>query len=230
MKIALAQINSTVGAVPANTQAILEWIDRAADQGADLVVFPELATCGYPPNDLLEHRSLTEACLEARDRIAEATSGPGRPGVILGYLDRNEDDGGKSIYNAAALLAEGRVVSRHFKSLLPTYDVFDEARYFEPAAAVQTTEFRGRKIAITICEDFWNDQLYWKRRSYLFDPVQELAKESPDLMVTISASPYWVGKARIRDEMYRRHASLRHSPGPCESDSGQRQPHLRWPE
>lgn len=202
MKIALAQINSTVGAVPDNTRRILEWIDRAAEKGADLVVFPELAVTGYPPNDLLEHRSLTQASLDALQKIAESTSGEGRPGVIVGYLDRNEDEGGKTLYNAAALLAEGRIVSRHTKSLLPTYDVFDEARYFEPAAEVHTTEFRGHRLAVTICEDFWNDRLYWKRRSYLFDPVEELAKESPDLMITISASPFWIGKARIRDEMY----------------------------
>lgn len=201
MKLALAQINTTVGAVPENTRLILEWIDRAAEQGADLVVFPELAITGYPPNDLLEHRSLTDASLEALEQIAGATAGAGRPGVIVGYLDRHEAEG-KGIYNAAALLDGGRVVSRHFKSLLPTYDVFDEARYFEPAREVRVAEFRGRRLAITICEDFWNDRLYWKRRSYLFDPVEELAKQSPDLMVTISASPYWVGKARIRDEMY----------------------------
>lgn len=166
------------------------------------MVFPELAIPGYPPNDLLEHRSLTQASLEALEKIAAATAGEGRPGVIVGYLDRNEDEGGKTLYNAAALLSDGRVISRHFKSLLPTYDVFDEARYFEPAASVQTTEFRGRRLAVTICEDFWNDRLYWKRRSYLFDPVEELAKESPDLMITISASPFWIGKAKIRDEMY----------------------------
>ena len=103
---------------------------------------------------------------------------------------------------AAALIDGGKILSRHYKSLLPTYDVFDEARHFDPAPSVRMGEFRGRRLAITICEDFWNDRLYWRRRIYDFDPVEELARQNPDFMITISASPYSLGKPAIRSEMY----------------------------
>lgn len=202
MKIALAQINTTVGALEGNVRKIADNYERAAREGADLVVFPELAVTGYPPKDLLDQPSFIEANLRALEGLARETNTLGRAGLIAGFVDREEKDAGKGIYNAAAVIDSGRIVSRHRKSLLPTYDVFDEARHFDPATAVKLAEFRGCKIALTICEDFWNDRLYWKRRLYAFDPVEALAEQGPDLMITIAASPYWVGKPTIRAEMY----------------------------
>lgn len=211
MKIALAQINTTVGAVRANKTRIMELIGHGRDRGADLVVFPELAITGYPPLDLLEHRSFIAANLEALDEIARFTSADGMPGAIVGFVDRCDAGLGTGLSNSAALIDGGRIISRHAKSLLPTYDVFDEARYFDPAPqqSVRVAEFRGTKLAITICEDFWNDRLHWKDRLYDFDPVERLAAQGPELMITISASPYWIGKRAVRDAMYRA-ATRRH--------------------
>ncbi len=204
MRIALAQINTTVGAASENARKIIETYHRAAALGAELVVFPELAITGYPPRDLLEQPAFIDANLAALDTIAEATKSNGNksPGLIVGYVHRREGGEGKDLHNAAALIENGRIVSRHFKMLLPTYDVFDEARHFEPAKSVQCAEFRGTKIALTICEDFWNDRLYWRKRIYPIDPVEQLAAQKPDLMITISASPYWLGKPKLRAEMY----------------------------
>ena len=202
MRIALAQINTTVGAVDDNARKAKEAIDAAAAQGAELVVLPELTLTGYPPKDLLDHSSFVAANLRALDGIVDHSRGENKPGVIIGYVDRREDAPGKGLHNAAALIENGAILSKHFKSLVPTYDVFDEARHFEPAPSVQVTEFRGKRLAVTICEDFWNDRLYWRQRIYLFDPVEELASQNPDLMITISASPYWEGKPAIRAEMY----------------------------
>ncbi len=202
MRIALAQINTTVGAVQENKRKILDAMDRAGKQGAEIVVFPELTLTGYPPKDLLEHPSFIDANRRALEELAEATRGEGKPGAIIGYVERRAEGDGKGLYNAAAVLDRGKIVSRHFKTLLPTYDVFDEARHFQPAPSVQIAEFRGLHIALTICEDFWNDRLYWRNRIYPVDPVQTLAEQKPDLMINISASPYCLGKPKIRAEMY----------------------------
>lgn len=202
MKIALAQINTTVGDIAGNRERALSVYEQAKSQGADLVVFPELTTTGYPPKDLLDHRSFIDANLESVEQFALATAGEGNPGMILGYVERHDAEGGKELFNAAALIDGGKIISSHQKSLLPTYDVFDETRHFQPAHEISTAVFRGTRIAITICEDFWNDRLYWRRRAYLIDPIEKLAGENPDLMITIAASPYAVGKPSIRAGMY----------------------------
>ena len=201
MKIALAQINPTVGALVANRDRILEYWRRAADAGAELVVFPELALTGYPPKDLLDLPDFVRRNVEALESLAAEMRGG--PGVIVGYVHPREPDAaGKPLHNAAALIDDGRIVSRHFKSLLPTYDVFDESRYFEPAPELQIAEFRGRRLAITICEDFWNNALYAPMRRYHRDPVDELAARGVDAMIHIAASPYTVGKRAIKSRMY----------------------------
>ena len=202
MKIALGQINTTVGAIDQNKQKVLESLERARRAGAELLVLPELAITGYPPKDLLDNPWFVDANLKALDDIIAATAAEGQPGILVGYVERRSDEGGKGLYNAAALIDRGKLLSRHFKTLLPTYDVFDEARHFQPADCVELGCFRGRRLAITICEDFWNDRLYWRRRSYAIDPVEQLASQSPDLMITISASPYCLGKPALRAEMY----------------------------
>lgn len=202
MKIALAQIDTTVGALEGNVRKIIDFLISAERQSAELVVFPELTLTGYPPKDLLDHPSFIEANLRALEDLARQTAGQHRPGLIVGFVDRAAGGAGKGIHNSAALIENGRVLSRHAKSLLPTYDVFDEARHFDPAPSVRLAEFRGLKIALTICEDFWNDKLYWKHQLYAFDPVEALADQGPGLMVTISASPFSLGKPTIRAEMY----------------------------
>ena len=201
MKIALAQIDTTVGALEGNRAKILETYAKAAALGAELVVFPELAVTGYPPKDLLELPDFVRRNVETLESIAAAmTLGPG---AVVGYVQPAEGAAvGKGLYNAAALIDGGKVVSKHYKTLLPTYDVFDEARYFDPSKEARVAEFRGHRLAITICEDFWNNTLYSPRRLYHRDPVDELAEQGVELMIHIAASPYNVGKRRIKAGMY----------------------------
>ena len=201
MKIALAQIDTTVGALEGNRAKILETYAKAAGLGADLVVFPELAVTGYPPKDLLELPDFVRRNVATLEGIArEMTLGPG---AVVGYVQPAGDgSAGKGLYNAAALIDGGQILSRHYKSLLPTYDVFDEGRYFDPAPQVRVGEFRGQRLSITICEDFWNNTIYSPRRLYHRDPVDELAELGVDLMIHIAASPYSVGKRRIKAGMY----------------------------
>jgi NAD+ synthetase len=202
MKIALAQINPTVGALEANRLKIMDFWRRAGAAGAELVVFPELALTGYPPKDLLDLPDFIARAGQALANLVEAMKGG--PGAIVGTVQKRDEgeEGGKGLLNAAALIDGGRVLSWHAKSLLPTYDVFDESRYFEPASSVRVAEFRGRRLSITICEDFWNNALYAPMRLYRRDPVDELAAQGVDLMIHIAASPYSVGKRAIKARMY----------------------------
>jgi len=201
MKIALAQIDTTVGALEGNRVKIMDTWRRAAALGAELVVFPELAVSGYPPKDLLELPDFVRRNVETLESLARAMKGG--PGAIIGYVQPAERGAvGKGLYNAAALIDDGRILSRHYKTLLPTYDVFDEWRYFDPAPEVRVATFRGARLSITICEDFWNNTLYSPRRLYHTDPVDELAAQRVDLMIHIAASPYSVGKRRIKAAMY----------------------------
>ena len=202
MKIALAQIDTTVGALQANSRKILKVYREAAELGADLVVFPELAITGYPPKDLLDLPAFVRDNAAALESLAAEMKGPG---ALVGYVQPQEDGlEGKGLYNAAALIDGGRVLSRHFKSLLPTYDVFDEGRYFEPAHEIHRAHFRGKRLAVTICEDFWNNDLYspLPRRLYHRDPVGTLAGRGVDLMINLSASPFSVGKRAVKARMY----------------------------
>lgn len=200
MKIALAQIKSPTGDLDGNCHRILKAYDQAAKRGVDLVVFPELALPGYPPRDLLERNSFVQHQLSLLDRLALATEGG--PGMIVGYVEAHGQAFGKGLYNAAALIDEGRIVSRHFKSLLPTYDVFDELRYFDPAPEIQVATFRDKRLAITICEDFWNNALYATRRLYECDPIADLYAQHFDLMIHIAASPFSFGKREIKSDMF----------------------------
>ncbi len=206
MKIALAQINLTVGALEANCARALDAWRRAARLGADLVVFPELTVMGYPPKDLVELPAFIEANVKALHGLAEQmVTAPGvgkAPGAIVGFVQPNAGPEGKGLYNAAALIDEGKIVSQHYKTLLPTYDVFDEGRHFEPAPELQVAVFRGRRIALTICEDFWNNDIHAPRRLYHRDPIEELAARGVDLIINISASPYSLGKRRVRAKIY----------------------------
>lgn len=184
MQIFLAQQNYHIGHFQANTDKIIAAIEEAKQAGADLVVFSELSICGYPPRDFLEFKDFIDQCYASIDRIAPYTSGIG---VIVGAPDRNPIAAGKDLFNAAYLIADGSVQAVVHKTLLPTYDVFDEYRYFEPASRWQVVEFRGKKLAITICEDIWN---LGDNPLYRICPMDQLMPQQPDVMINISASPF----------------------------------------
>jgi NAD+ synthase (glutamine-hydrolysing) len=204
MRLLLAQLNFTVGAFDQNFAKMAAAVAEGAACGADLVVFSELATTGYPPRDLLRHDRFIDLNLELLDRVAGLTAGG--PAVLIGFVDRNLSSTGKALHNAVALCADGRVAERRHKSLLPTYDVFDEDRYFEPAHLVEPMTLRGVRLGVTICEDVWNDRDFWPSRLYHRDPVEELAGQHVDLFINISASPFTVEKSDLRRRLIRQEA------------------------
>ncbi|MGP8269657.1 MAG: NAD+ synthase [Terracidiphilus sp.] len=200
MKIALAQINPTVGDFSGNLEKIVAASRRAAVLGARLTVFSELVICGYPPADFLEKPSFLARCRSAVDELAEATRDL-PTAVLTGVALPAEDDSGKAAVNAAVLLDRGRLLLEQHKRLLPFYDVFDEQRYFAPARSQQVVDLDGVRMAITICEDAWNDKNFWPRRLYTIDPMEELMRQHPAVHINLSSSPYWHGKRAIRRQM-----------------------------
>ncbi len=198
MKIALGQINPTVGDFPGNAAKIIQFAQQARSAGAGLILFPELSVCGYPPRDLVERPSFVARNRESIEKIATETQGIA---VICGVVTPAKAETGKSVMNSAALLRDGRVEFIQSKMLLPTYDVFDEMRNFAPAKSQQLFSFCGKRIALTICEDAWNDKHFWNRRLYGVDPVEELARAGGDLVLNISASPFWLGKRELRRDI-----------------------------
>jgi NAD+ synthase/NAD+ synthase (glutamine-hydrolysing) len=207
MKIALAQTNSTVGDLCGNAKRILEFSRRAAESGANVVVFPELSLTGYPPRDLLEKESFLNRTEQHLERLA-ADCAPLDVSIICGTVTRTGASTGLEIYNSAAVLEGGSIKFRQHKMLLPTYDVFDEARYFEPAAKQSPLALGDAVSALTICEDIWNDKQYWERRRYSRDPVEELAAAGARILISINASPYHMGKRGQRTEIFA--ATARH--------------------
>jgi NAD+ synthetase len=200
VKIALAQINPTVGDFSGNMEKIVAATRRAADQGARLAVFPELALCGYPPADFLEKPSFLARCREAISDLANATrSLP--TALVVGVALPAPPDAGKPAVNAAVLLDCGHILLEQQKRLLPFYDVFDEQRYFLPSSAQHVVELDSLRIAISICEDAWNDKNFWPRRLYAFDPLEELMRQNPAIHINLSASPFWHSKRRLRRQM-----------------------------
>jgi len=195
MKVALAQINPKVGDLVGNTDKIISFIKKAKEKEADLVIFPELAITGYPPRDLLDFEFFVEDNLIQLERLKECSKDIA---VICGYIDINPEPYGRKYHNAAAFIYNGKIISRYYKSLLPFYDVFDENRYFEPGKTFEPVEFMGQKLGITICEDVWNDKDYWERLPYSSNPVNELVKKGSDIIINISASPYWLNKEKVR--------------------------------
>ena len=198
MKIALGQINPTVGDFSGNAAKIIQFALQARSAGAGLILFPELAVCGYPPRDLVESPSFVAHCGATVERIAAETQGIA---VICGTVTAAHADSGKKVMNSAALLREGRIEFIQSKMLLPTYDVFDEMRNFAPAKSQQLFSFCGKQMALTICEDAWNDKRFWNRRLYGIDPVEELVRAGGNFVLNISASPFWLGKREFRREM-----------------------------
>jgi NAD+ synthase (glutamine-hydrolysing) len=201
MRLGLLQLNATIGAYEKNRTRIEEAYREAVTRGAELVLAPELALCGYPPRDLLLRDDFIQRGL---DTLAHLAAAIGETPLIVGYVDRNEARPGRTLRNAAAVLQKGKITHRVSKCLLPTYDVFDEDRYFEPAEKVALIELLGQKIALTICEDIWNDADFWPERRYRRDPVHELVNAGADLIVNISASPWERGKEARRIAMLQR--------------------------
>ena len=200
MKIALAQINPTVGDFTGNIQKIVAASRRAAADGARLAVFSELVICGYPPADFLEKPSFLARCRAAVDELAEATRDL-PTAVLAGVALPSEVGSGKPAVNAAVLLDGGQILLEQHKRLLPFYDVFDEQRYFATSRPQQVVELDGVRLAITICEDAWNDKNFWPRRLYAIDPVEDLMRQKPSVLINLSSSPFWHGKRAVRREM-----------------------------
>jgi NAD+ synthase/NAD+ synthase (glutamine-hydrolysing) len=199
MKIALLQVNPTVGDLQGNRTIIMDALREAAAAGVDLAVTPELALVGYLPRDLLLSSGFVAKSREALDALARDAAA--LPPVLVGVPEPNPSDEGRPLFNSAALLCNGSVVQHFRKALLPTYDVFDEDRYFEPFHGPQLLDIAGRRVGISICEDIWNDRDYWKRRRYHHDPIEELVRAGADVVINLSASPFTAGKQRRREAM-----------------------------
>jgi NAD+ synthase (glutamine-hydrolysing) len=198
VKIALGQINPTVGDFSGNANKIIDFSQRARAAGAGLILFPELSVCGYPPRDLVERPTFVAKNRDAVNRIAAETRGIA---VICGLVTPAQAETGKSVMNSAALLQDGKQVFLQSKMLLPTYDVFDEMRNFAPGRSQELFDFCGNRMALTICEDAWNDKHFWNKRLYGFDPVEALVRAGGNFVLNISASPFWLGKRELRRDM-----------------------------
>src|SRR5258707_12516151 len=198
VKIALGQINPTVGDFSGNAAKIIQFALQARSAGAGLILFPELAVSGYPPHDLVDRPSFVSHSRATGETIAGDTRGIAG---ICGLVTPAEADSGKKVMNSAALLREGRIDFIQSKMLLPTYDVFDEMRNFAPAKSQQLFSFCGNQMALTICEDAWNDKRFWNKQLYRIDPVEELVRAGGNFVLNISASPFWLGKRGLRRDM-----------------------------
>ncbi|MEH2139247.1 NAD+ synthase [Nostoc sp.] len=209
MKIAIAQINPTIGDLLLNAQKILEAAQRAASSGARLLLTPELSLCGYPPRDLLLNPSFVEAMGITLQNLAQDL--PPHLAVLVGTVEQNLEasiTGGKTLFNSIALLEDGKVKQVFHKRLLPTYDVFDERRYFEAGLQANYFTLDDIHIGVTICEDLWNDEEFWGKRTYAVNPIADLAILGVDLIVNLSASPYTLGKQQLRETMLK-HSAVR---------------------
>ena len=198
MKIAICQSNNIIGDIQGNKSRILAGYRRGVDDGADLVIFPELTLTGYPPLDLVEKKEFRQAVFTAASEIASKT---GSTGLLFGSITEDDDNIGTDIHNSAVFCSDGKIQFIQHKSLIPNYDVFDEMRYFDAARENHIYEFKGEKLGISICEDIWNDADYWHIRRYNFDPIENLIKEGATILLNISASPYSYGKREDRREM-----------------------------
>jgi NAD+ synthase (glutamine-hydrolysing) len=199
MKIALLQINPTVGDLEGNARLIIEALEAARASGAALAVTPELSLVGYLPRDLLLNAGFVRRSWDVLAGLAREAQA--LPPVLVGVPEPNASDEGRPLFNTAVLLRDGSVDLRFRKALLPTYDVFDEDRYFEPFHGAQVLDIGGRRLGISVCEDIWNDRDYWKRRRYHHDPIEELVGAGATAVVNLSASPFTAGKHQRREEM-----------------------------
>jgi NAD+ synthase (glutamine-hydrolysing) len=202
----MAQLNPTIGDFAGNVEKLERTLAACANEAPDLVVFPELYLCGYPPRDLLERAWFIYQSMDAVTRVREVSRRYPGMGLLVGVPLPTNRLTGKGLYNAALLIEDGRVLQQQNKSLLPTYDVFDEARYFDPAQTTSVVPFHGERLGISICEDAWTDPELWLRPPYDFDPIGALAEAGATTLVNISASPFWAGKEEIRYRLLSNHA------------------------
>ena len=202
MKISIAQLNPIIGDIENNADKIIEKAQLAVKEGAKLLLTPELSLCGYPPKDLLLHKSFIESMESNLYHLARQI--PPEIAVLVGTVSFNsfaDQQGKKPLYNSTALISHGKISNLYHKRLLPTYDVFEEDRYFSAGNEVNFFSLEGIKIGITICEDLWNDEQFWGKKSYNINPIQDLVNEGVDLIVNLSASPYIVGKQKVRESL-----------------------------
>ena len=206
MKITIAQLNPVIGDIDGNLKKILQTLSLDEAVGSDLVVFPELSLTGYPPRDLLERPQFIERVQKAINDLCSTSQKYPQTGILIGAPLATKKNEGCGLYNGAVLIYQGNVLFSQFKSLLPTYDVFDETRYFDPAPAIQTVSFKDTRLGITICEDAWNDPELWGKQKYSFDPVHKLAEDGISLLINIAASPFQMGKEQVRYQIIRNHS------------------------
>jgi NAD+ synthetase len=198
MKVAIAQVNTVIGDFKHNFDKMIYFANKAKDLLCDLVVFQELVITGYPPRDLLEKKDFVDANLAWLDKLVSSIDGIG---VICGFVDKNSKDEGNRLYNAAVLFEDGKILHKAYKGLLPTYDVFDERRYFEPGRSFGAFPYKGRRIGLTICEDVWNDKDFFSKRIYHIDPLSLMIEDGADLIINISSSIFHAGKRELRWKM-----------------------------
>jgi len=199
MKIALAQINPTIGDFKGNTDKIIALAQKAKNRSCDLVIFSELVISGYPPLDLLEKTDFVESNLVHLEKLVNSIN---EIGVICGFVDKNSDKRGKSLFNSAVLFENGKIIHKAYKRLLPVYDVFDESRYFEPGKECISFSYKGRRIGLTVCEDIWNDRDFFVEQHYPIDPAEKLIKDGANILINISASPYHMAKREFKWDMF----------------------------
>ncbi len=207
MRITVAQLNPTVGDIYGNLEKISNTLNKVKDDSPDLVVFPELFLVGYPPRDLLESTHFINQTQEAVGKLMEISTKFPNTGVLIGTPRPTVTKKGKGLHNSVLLIYQGQLLLEQHKSLLPTYDVFDEARYFDPSPIVQTVSFKGETLGISICEDMWNDADLWPHPLYDFDPIAQLAEKGASMMINISASPFHDGKIKIRHHIVQSHVA-----------------------
>jgi NAD+ synthase (glutamine-hydrolysing) len=212
MKITLAQLNPTVGDIRGNLAKVTQTLSQSSKDSPDLVVFPELFLVGYPPRDLLERPSFIARTEEAIRELLEVSQKYPQTGIIVGAPQPGQLSTGKGLHNSALLIYQGQLLFTQHKSLLPTYDVFDEPRYFDPAANDPVVKFKDRTLGISICEDAWNDPALWHRPTYSYDPIKVLAEKGADLIINIAASPFHRGKEKLRYDIVRSHATKHRIP------------------
>jgi NAD+ synthase (glutamine-hydrolysing) len=206
MKITLAQLNPTIGDIQGNLAKVEKTLSACSKDSPDLVVFSELFLVGYPPRDLLERPSFIASTQGAIEKLLKVSQNYGHTGIIVGVPQPNHQPTGKAIHNSALLMYQGKLLFTHHKSLLPTYDVFDEPRYFEPGMVDTVVKFKDTILGISVCEDAWNDPALWPRRTYHHDPIETMAKSGARIIINIAASPFHRGKERLRYDIVRSHA------------------------
>ncbi|HCA47034.1 MAG TPA: NAD+ synthase, partial [Armatimonadetes bacterium] len=213
MQITIAQLNPIVGDIKGNAQRLIKEARRCHAQGCDLVIFSELYLVGYPPRDLLERRWFIDDVEAAIAELVRASAEFPGTGILFGAPTRTSRRIGAGLHNSAVLIEGGKLIAMRHKSLLPTYDVFDELRYFDPAEGVSPVEFKGATLGISICEDAWNDPALWPgQRLYMCEPISELAARGATVMLNLSASPFYAGKDRVRYDLIASHAKKHRVP------------------